>query len=420
VLGQENWSSNQINHGLGANARDARSLFIGWGNPAGFDHVSARGASADGDGNVWVADTFNSRVLRFPPGASVADLVLGQANFTARASACSFASNPTNGPLNRLCTPVLARINPDTGELYVVDEFPGGFPARLLVFAPPFSNGMAAARQLVPRQRLAGDYAGGYRFTHGTGLAFNPFKSDERVEPGGSTNRYRDGVLWLQANDARTLLLDATGEILLAVGAPDVTSRGGDYADFGACGQDPLAPYNLLWPGGGLGFDSANNIYLADETTHRVARFRQSESDWRPHPKHCRAGEFPSGPCRRARVPRATHRAGSSALHGVDELPWSDQRDAGASFHRTAQRVHRDQPQCAAGPGDARHRSRQPAMDGERTFQIVALPTAAAGGRATVAATHPSFLGGRPQHASQLQRQPAGRLRSSLTQLVGL
>jgi len=273
VLGQENWSSNQINHGLGANARDARSLFIGWGNPAGFDHVSARGASADGDGNVWVADTFNSRVLRFPPGASVADLVLGQANFTARASACSFASNPTNGPLNRLCTPVLARINPDTGELYVVDEFPGGFPARLLVFAPPFSNGMAAARQLVPRQRLAGDYAGGYRFTHGTGLAFNPFKSDERVEPGGSTNRYRDGVLWLQANDARTLLLDATGEILLAVGAPDVTSRGGDYADFGACGQDPLAPYNLLWPGGGLGFDSANNIYLADETTHRVARF---------------------------------------------------------------------------------------------------------------------------------------------------
>lgn len=273
VLGQDNWTSNQINHGLGPNARDARSLFISWGNPYGFDHVSARGVSADALGNVWVADTFNSRVLRFPPGATNADLVLGQANFTARLSACSFAANPTNAPLHRMCTPVVARVDPATGELYVVDEFPGGFPARILVFASPFSSGMAATRQFVPRQMLAGDYAGGYRFTHGTGLEFNHFKTDDLVDPGVSNSRYRDGVLWLQANDARTLLLDAQGNILLAIGAPDTTSRGGDYADFGACGQDPLAPYNLIWPGGIMGFDSVNNIYLADDSTHRVARF---------------------------------------------------------------------------------------------------------------------------------------------------
>ena len=87
VLGQENWASNAVNRGLGPNARDERSLFISWGNPAGFDHVSARGVSVDTNGNVWVADTFNSRVLRFPPGATNADLVLGQANFTSRVSA---------------------------------------------------------------------------------------------------------------------------------------------------------------------------------------------------------------------------------------------------------------------------------------------------------------------------------------------
>jgi len=117
LIGQDNWTSNAVNRGLGPNARDARSLFISWGNPAGFDHVSARGVSVDTNGNVWVADTFNSRVLRFPPGATNANLVLGQADFTSRVGACQFSSNPTNAPLNRMCTPVLARVNPDTDEL---------------------------------------------------------------------------------------------------------------------------------------------------------------------------------------------------------------------------------------------------------------------------------------------------------------
>jgi hypothetical protein len=273
VLGQDNWTSNAVNHGLGPNARDSHSLFISWGNPVGFDHVSARGVSVDDAGNVWVADTFNSRVLRFGIAETNAQLVLGQSDFSSRVGACQFSSNPTNAPLNRMCTPVLARINPENGELYVIDEFPGGFPARILVFTPPFTNGMAAARQIVPRQPLAGDYAAGYRLTHATGLIFNPVKTDDLIDPGVSTNRYRDGLFWLQARDARTLLLDASGNILLAINAPNITTVGGSYAVYGACGQDPLASYNLIWPGGMIGFDSVANIYLADDSTHRVARF---------------------------------------------------------------------------------------------------------------------------------------------------
>ncbi|MCC6933179.1 MAG: hypothetical protein IT292_07995 [Deltaproteobacteria bacterium] len=33
--------------------------------------------SVDKDGNMWVADTYNSRVLRFPPNSKTANLVLG-------------------------------------------------------------------------------------------------------------------------------------------------------------------------------------------------------------------------------------------------------------------------------------------------------------------------------------------------------
>ena len=270
VWGQTNFSSNGINLGRGPNQPDARSLHLSFG---GFDHVSARGVSVDAATNLWVADTFNYRVLRFPPGSTTADLVLGQAGFTNVEPACQLASEPTNAPLDRMCAPTLARVNPDTGELWVIDEFPGGFPARILIFAPPFANGQSAARQMVPLQPLAGDYTDGYRFTHATGLIFNGFKSDDLVDPGVSTNRYRDGVCWLQARDNRVLLLDAAGNILLAVNAPDIEHRGGDYGTYGVCGMSAFTPYNVIWPGGMIGLDSSNNLYLADESQSRVARF---------------------------------------------------------------------------------------------------------------------------------------------------
>jgi hypothetical protein len=270
VLGQPDFTSNGVNRGLGPEGRDASSLFISSG---GFDHVASRGVSVDADGNVWVADTFNYRVLRFPRGKTTADLVLGQPNFTE--------SRPVNeidkAPMDRACTPTLARVNPETGELYVVDEYPGGFPARILVFTPPFKNGMAADRVVMPHQPLEGDYARSYRLSHATGLVFNPYKSAEWIDPEQRTHRYRDGVFWLHdhggGGGARTLLLDAMGTILLAVGAPDITTFGGKYESYARSGLDPAAPFNLIWPGGMIGFDSENNIYLTDEHWHRVARY---------------------------------------------------------------------------------------------------------------------------------------------------
>jgi hypothetical protein len=270
VLGQPDFKSNGINRGNGPNNRDARSLYLSFG---GFDHVASRGVSVDGGGNVWVADTFNYRVLRFPKGARKADLVLGQPNFTDSDPTNEYA--PENAPTNRMCTPTLARVNPDTGELYVIDEYPGGFRARILVFEPPFTNGMRAARMIFPEQRLEGDFAPGvgcYRFAHATGLVFNPFKTDDWIDETTHGHRYRDGIFWVH-DTTRTLLLDATGKILLAIGAPDVITRGGRYDVYGRVGMSPETPFNLIWPGGMMGFDSQNNIYLADDHFHRIARY---------------------------------------------------------------------------------------------------------------------------------------------------
>jgi len=70
VIGQSNFVSNTA----GSGSLSASSLSL------------SRGTIVDASGNTWVADTANNRVLRFSPGFSNgqnADLVLGQADFTS-------------------------------------------------------------------------------------------------------------------------------------------------------------------------------------------------------------------------------------------------------------------------------------------------------------------------------------------------
>lgn len=265
VIGQKDFTSNGPNRARGKGKPDGGSLHISLG---GFDHVASRGVSVDTNGNVWVADTFNYRVLRFPKGKTTADLVLGQPDLTTAKA----EPDMKKASLGTMCTPTIARVDPDTGELYVVDEYPGGFPGRILVFKPPFKNGQAADREIKVKQRLEGDYKGGYRLTHATALAFNPVKTNDWIDPEAKTHKYRDGFLWL-CDRNRCLLLSGDGDILLAIGAPDTVTRGGRYDMYRQSGLDPLAPFNLIVPGGSIGFDKENNIYLADEARYRVSRY---------------------------------------------------------------------------------------------------------------------------------------------------
>ncbi len=92
--------------------------------------------AVDSEGNLWVADTGNGRVLRFPrpfdgrgPLQS-ADLVIGQADFTYK---------NTDATSRNLSSPVGLVFTPD-GHLLVSDLVQN----RVLYFRKPFSNGMAA------------------------------------------------------------------------------------------------------------------------------------------------------------------------------------------------------------------------------------------------------------------------------------
>lgn len=272
VWGQETMMSDNINLGLGKDIRTSSSLYTSMGSLG----VSARGVSIDSNNNLWVADTFNSRVLRFPKKTDgtidkTADLVLGQNNFTlVETEQCS--GDPQSSPLNRMCAPTLAKIRPDTGELYVLEEYPD-FLGRILVFKAPFINGMAASRMIFPKQDgPIVDWSDPYIF-RATGFTFNTLKTDECIDK-DCVHRYKDGVLWVnEHNSFRTLLLDDKGTILQVIGAPDAYHRGCSYDLQGQCGQNISQNLNLCWPGGSIGMDNANNIYLADEQFNRIARF---------------------------------------------------------------------------------------------------------------------------------------------------
>ena len=97
---------------------------------------SAPGVALDSDGNMWVADPGNNRVLRFPYDAELgraadsADLVLGQPDF---------ASSGRGDGMSQMYAPAAARFDGE-GNLLVADAF----NERVLKFVPPFTSGMAA------------------------------------------------------------------------------------------------------------------------------------------------------------------------------------------------------------------------------------------------------------------------------------
>ena len=93
----------------------------------------------DGDGNLWVSDSGNNRVLEYVPPFSngmAATLELGQPS-----GASAFTSNASTTSQSGLNYPY--GISFDTsGNIQVVDID----NSRVMIFAPPFSNGMNATK----------------------------------------------------------------------------------------------------------------------------------------------------------------------------------------------------------------------------------------------------------------------------------
>jgi len=136
VIGQPDFSRTTINYPSGDPAAPNQQ---GLSGPTGL--------ALDSAGNLYVADLFNGRILRFPaPFASgtktleSADLVIGQSSFT------SIVSDPTertmSAPISLAFTKDGADNSRSSGYLIAADVNHN----RVLFFPKPFSNGMSATK----------------------------------------------------------------------------------------------------------------------------------------------------------------------------------------------------------------------------------------------------------------------------------
>jgi len=111
---------------------------------------SPQGIVFDASGDLWVADSWNGRVLAFQPPFSDnmnASLVIGERDFT---SSCDDLTRPLCGDRHTLMMPTVAGFDA-AGNLWVTDTINVGtyaasqWQGRLLEFNPPFKNGMNAS-----------------------------------------------------------------------------------------------------------------------------------------------------------------------------------------------------------------------------------------------------------------------------------
>jgi sugar lactone lactonase YvrE len=252
-----------FSNGMNASVVFGQSNFTTYSSSStasGFTHPV--GVASDASGNLWVADgSNNSRVLEFKTpftSGMSATVAIGQTS-TSTTQGCNKGGvgssvgsvNPTAGTL---CG-ASAMAFDSSGNLWIADSGNN----RILEYAAPFSNGMAATLELghaaganafsTYMANDGGSVAGG-TFWNPTGLAFDAH-GDLWVADNGN-NRVLEFVPPFSNGMAATV----------AVGQPDLTHNSHQSASLSSLSQPP-----------DVAFDSSGNLLVTDSSNARVMVF---------------------------------------------------------------------------------------------------------------------------------------------------
>lgn len=261
VIGQKTQSSgNQPNEGLPKPTAKTLSM-----TPGGS--VLRTAIAFDAQGNLWVTDAGNNRVLRFPVAQlaagtiePAADLVLGQPDFISN----------TVGPCGNCQINTSVLLQPQSlafdssGALYVADGY-----ARVLYYATP-SNGFPASKILgvtptpAPGQQsrpIPNEYTLGNNFVNSPLAVFTSgttvFVADTLAN---RVVRYSSAAQYTPTDTAPSPRSEAViGQVDFLTGKPN---RGLGQADANT----------LVLPSGGV-FDTAGNLWLTDAGNNRVLSY---------------------------------------------------------------------------------------------------------------------------------------------------
>jgi sugar lactone lactonase YvrE len=223
------------------------SMVIGQPNfSSNSSSTSQRGLSLpfaiafDSAGNLWVADTYNHRVLQFTAplaNGMAASVVIGQTDFSTNLIATT---------ANSLVYPTGVAID-SSGGLWVSDFS----NSRVLRFTPPFTNGMAAS--LVIGHQDYTSYAFGTapnKFAYPVGVTFDA-----------------SGSLWVtDSNNNRTL--GFVPPFKIGMNASLVIGR----SSFTESSNCVVSQSSICFPDG-IAFDSSGNLWVADGLNGRILGF---------------------------------------------------------------------------------------------------------------------------------------------------
>ncbi len=203
--------------------------------------------TVDSQGNVWVADTWNNRVLEFDrpfdsgeASGFQARLVLGQPDMSSFACADGIGGDPPPGP-NALCIPISVAVDSHSNA-YVAD----GGTNRVLEYDAPLSADTAADRTF-----------SNFIFLDARDLEIPPML-------GGAIAVDAADDLWVgDFGNGRVLRFHAP----LSGGTPPPPQVVIKFVD-------PATPpgSSLIRPTG-FGFDHSGNLYVADEFNNRVLEY---------------------------------------------------------------------------------------------------------------------------------------------------
>jgi len=229
VWGQPDFASNLPNHGRGYGKPDASGLALRSPGNLGF----VGGVGLDPQGNLWITDNENNRVLRFPcdvqagVAAKTADLVLGQPDFT---------SCRRGKAMNQMSAPCAVRID-GQGTVYVADSLND----RVLVFRPPLKNGMEAS---------------------GTLGSDVKFPQSIELDPAS-------GGIWVLEAGRSQALLFVDGKVRKVIGSDLPRPAGGKGSIRGDRDGQPGwrgSTWFMTEPRGQIGIDSDGNVFLPCST----------------------------------------------------------------------------------------------------------------------------------------------------------
>ena len=264
VIGQKTQSSgNAANEGQAKPTEKTLAFISG-------NSILAAGIALDSQGNLWVTDAGNNRVLRFPANQltagtiePAADLVLGQSDFISNAApSCGSTCQTT---MSVLLQPQSLAFD-GAQSLYVADGF-----ARVLYY-PTLGLGVPAAKVLGVVPASSGT-AGPNDYSLGNSLRSSPlgvFASGNTIfvvdSLASRVVRYTTPANFVPSGTTPSPKIEGV------IGQPDLFSGESNRVKF----HEPDAT-SLSFPSGGA-FDTGGNLWIADAGNSRVLSYPANAS----------------------------------------------------------------------------------------------------------------------------------------------